>query len=92
AIVAALLIMVFGWGWADPLASVIVAILILISGWRVTRKSIHVLMEGKPDNIDMDSVINSLEELPDVIGIHDLHLWSITSDKNAFSCHVVVNE
>ncbi|WP_242057309.1 cation diffusion facilitator family transporter [Pseudalkalibacillus hwajinpoensis] len=92
AIVAALLIMVFGWGWADPLASVIVAILILISGWRVTRKSIHVLMEGKPENIDMDSVINSLEELPEVIGIHDLHIWSITSDKNAFSCHVVVNE
>ena len=45
AIIAALMILFFNWGWADPLASVIVAVLVLISGWRVTKDAVHVLME-----------------------------------------------
>lgn len=53
AIVAALMIIFFNWGWADPLASVIVAVLVLISGWRVTKESIHVLMEGTPKNVKL---------------------------------------
>ena len=48
AIIAALMILFFNWGWADPLASVIVAVLVLISGWRVTKDAVHVLMEGTP--------------------------------------------
>lgn len=91
AITAALLIMFFGWGWADPLASVIVAILVLISGWRVTKEAIHVLMEGTPKNVDLDDVIKTMEEVPGIIGIHDLHVWSITSGQNALSCHTVVD-
>lgn len=92
AVVAALLIMFFGWGWADPLASVIVALLVLISGYRVTKDSIHVLMEGTPSNIKIEEIIDLLKSTQGVIDIHDLHLWSITSGQNAFSCHVVVDE
>src|SRR5699024_12796264 len=51
AIIAALLIMFFGWGWADPLASVIVAALVLRSGYFVTKAGLHVLMEGTPENV-----------------------------------------
>lgn len=90
AVVAALLIMFFNWGWADPLASVIVAILVLISGWRVTKDAIHVLMEGTPKNIDLDDVINTMENVLGILSIHDLHVWSITSGQNALSCHAVV--
>ncbi|WP_419893854.1 cation diffusion facilitator family transporter [Oceanobacillus kimchii] len=91
AVTAALLIMFFGWGWADPLASVIVAILVLISGWRVTKDAIHVLMEGTPKNVDLDNIIKTMENVIGVLSIHDLHVWSITSGQNALSCHAVVD-
>ncbi|MBH9967345.1 cation diffusion facilitator family transporter [[Bacillus] enclensis] len=91
AIIAALLIMFFDWGWADPLASVIVAVLVLISGWRVTKDAVHVLMEGTPKNVDLDEVIKTVESVEGVEGIHDLHVWSITSGQNALSCHAVVD-
>ena len=90
AIVAALLILFFNWGWADPLASVIVAVLVLISGWRVTRDAVHVLMEGTPSDVDIDVVERRLREVQDVENVHDLHFWCITSGFNAISCHVVV--
>lgn len=91
AVAAALLIMFFGWGWADPLASVIVAVLVLISGWRVTKDAVHILMEGTPKNIDLDDIIQTMEAVPGVESIHDLHAWCITSGHNALSCHAVVD-
>lgn len=92
AIVAALFIMLFGWNWADPVASVIVAILVLLSGIRVTRDSLHILMEGTPKNVNMDEIIKTFKNTPGIIDIHDLHVWSITSGVNALSCHVVVDD
>ncbi|MBD1382831.1 cation diffusion facilitator family transporter [Metabacillus arenae] len=90
AIVAALLIMFFGWSLADPIASVLVAILIIVSGFRVTRDSFHILMEGAPHNIKVEEVKNALLTVSGVNNVHDLHIWSITSDFPALSCHVVV--
>ncbi|WP_407268597.1 cation diffusion facilitator family transporter [Radiobacillus sp. PE A8.2] len=92
AIIAAILIMIFGWAWADPLASVIVALLVLISGWRVSKDAVHVLMEGTPKNIEIEDIITSMEKVPGIKSIHDLHIWSITSGQNALSCHAVVEE
>jgi cobalt-zinc-cadmium efflux system protein len=90
AIAAGLLIYFFNWNLADPIASVMVAILIVISGWRVTKDSIHILMEGSPKGIDTEVVKNSLAAAPGVIEVHDLHVWCITSGFTALSCHVVV--
>lgn len=92
AIVAALLIMFFGWGWADPLASVIVALLVVRSGYHVTKASIHVLMEGTPSNVDVHEIIQLIEQTDGIESIHDLHIWTITSGTNALSCHAVVND
>lgn len=91
AIVAALLMIFFGWGWADPLASVIVAFLVLRSGFYVTKAAIHVLMEGTPKNINVSDVIHTIENIKGIQSIHDLHIWSITSGLNALSCHAVVD-
>lgn len=90
AIIAALLILFFGWGWADPLASVIVAVLVLRSGYLVTKSGLHVLMEGTPHNVDVEQVINIIKNTKGIQGVHDLHVWSITSGLNALSCHAVV--
>lgn len=91
AIAAALLMMSFGWGWADPLASVIVAVLVLRSGYYVSKSGIHVLMEGAPENVDVPDVIETIQNLKGIQSVHDLHVWSITSGLNAFSCHAVVD-
>ncbi|MFB1051138.1 cation diffusion facilitator family transporter [Paraliobacillus sp. JSM ZJ581] len=92
AIVAGILILLFDWNIADPIASVIVSILILGSGWRITKDSIHVLMEGKPDNINIEKVEQQLVSLDGVLQVHDLHVWSITSDFPALSCHLIVKK
>ncbi|MBH0065508.1 cation diffusion facilitator family transporter [Psychrobacter sp. SZ93C1] len=91
AIIAALLMMSFGWVWADAAASTIVAILILFSGYRVVRDSVHILMEGTPTGISLITVEQTLIAHPQVQKVHDLHVWSITSGLNALSCHVVVD-
>ncbi|MBO1003340.1 cation diffusion facilitator family transporter [Pseudogracilibacillus auburnensis] len=91
AIIAALLIMIFNWGWADPLASVIVAILVLVSGFRISKDALHVLMEGTPKNMEMNDILAAISDVKGIISIHDLHVWSITSGKHALSCHVVVD-
>lgn len=92
AIVAALLIMFFGWGWADPFASLLVAILVLRSGYFVTKDAVHVLMEGTPKNVEVEEIINMIQAEENVESIHDLHIWTITSGLNALSCHIVVRE
>jgi len=83
--------MFFGWGWADPLASVIVAALVLRSGYYVTKSGLHVLMEGAPQNVDVDDVIHTIKNKTGIVSVHDLHVWSITSGLNALSCHAVVD-
>lgn len=92
AIIAALLIMFFGWSWADPLASVIVSVLVLRSGYLVTKSSVHVLMEGTPTNVEVEKVTDKILKTNGINGIHDLHIWTITSGLNALTCHAVVNE
>lgn len=91
AIIAALLMIFFNWIWADAVASVLVAVLILISGWRVTKASFHVLMEGTPSNIDVEEIVTMMKGVEGIQGIHDLHVWSITSGQNVLSCHIIVD-
>ncbi|PLR97867.1 cation diffusion facilitator family transporter [Bacillus sp. T33-2] len=92
AIIAALLIYFFGWGIADPIASVAVCVLILVSGWRVTKESLHVLMEGAPDELKLDEIKPALLRIPHVCEVHDLHVWSITSGVPMLSCHISITE
>ena len=91
AIAAAVLMMAFGWRWADPLASVIVALLIAKSGWGVLKSSSHILMEGAPANIHCDDIVAEIKKVNGVESVHDLHIWTITSGLHALSCHIVVD-
>lgn len=92
AIIAALLMIFFGWGIADPIASVIVAILIIISGFRVTKESFHILMEGTPAHIETEKVKTALLQIPYVAEVHDLHIWSLTSGMPMLSCHISIED
>jgi len=92
AIVAAILIMAFGWDLADPIASVIVAALVLLSAYRITRDSVHILMEGTPAGYDADQIREELSEIPGVQNVHDLHIWSLSSDLPLLSAHLMLND
>jgi len=92
AIVAAVLIMAFGWYIADSIASMIVSVLVLFSGWNVLKESVNILMEAKPSNIDSDQVIESLKSIQGVKDIHDLHIWMITSEFSVMTVHLKVEE
>ncbi len=93
AILAAVLIMAFGWHIADPILSVLVALLIIKSGWSVVKKSAHILLEGAPANIDEATVKQLLlSEIPAVIDVHHIHVWSLTNDIKIMTLHVQVDE
>ena len=90
ALIAGALIWAFGWTWADSLASVIVAALMLWSGGRLLAQTTHILMEGTPTGIDAESLRTAVRGVPDVVDVHHLHLWNLASDVSACSAHVVL--
>lgn len=92
AIVAGLLMLLFDWYIADPIISVIVALLILKSAWGVLKQSIHILMEGSPVMINEEEVLAILENIEGVKNVHDLHIWTITSGLDTLSCHILIED
>ncbi|MGH7565001.1 MAG: cation diffusion facilitator family transporter [Gemmatimonadota bacterium] len=89
AMTAAVVIGLTGWAAADPLASLLIGILILVSSWRIVRDAIHILLEGTPHGLDVQDLIAAMREAEGVAGVHDLHVWTITSGYPALSAHVV---
>jgi cobalt-zinc-cadmium efflux system protein len=90
AIFAGVLIWVFGWNWADPIASVLISVLVVYSSWVLLKETVAVLMESAPGHIDVDEVRNVICRIADVRSAHDLHVWTITSGMVALSVHIVV--
>jgi len=88
AIAAGVLILLFGWRLADPLASLAIAALVIHSAWSLLRETVEVLMEGAPGHIDVDRVREAIRGVHGVESVHDLHVWTITSGRVALSCHV----
>ncbi len=92
AIIAGLLMYMFKWYIADPIISVIVAILILKSAWGIISHTIHILMEGSPITVKISDVKNILSSMEGVIDVHDLHIWTITSGLDCLSCHMIIED
>jgi len=80
-----------GWRWADPAASVAIALLVCWSAWALLSESVDVLMEGTPSGIEPDRVRDVLANVAGVEAVHDLHIWSITSGRISLSAHVAVD-
>ncbi|CAM3714359.1 cation diffusion facilitator family transporter [Marinicrinis lubricantis] len=92
AIAAGFVMWLFGWYIADPIISIIVAVLILKGAWSVIRHTIHILMEGTPASIESEEVKGLLQQLDQVIDVHDLHIWTITSGFHSLSCHLLIED
>jgi cobalt-zinc-cadmium efflux system protein len=92
AIAAAVIILISGWMPADPLISVLVALLILFGAWRLVRESVDVLLEAVPRHIDANAVNRAIMNIPGVEAVHDLHIWTLTSGVLAMSGHAVIRD
>ena len=89
---AALIIHFTGWLIADPIASVLMTVLIIRGAWRLVRDSVDVLLESVPAHISPGAVRAQLEAIPGIESVHDLHIWSVATGMVAMSVHAIVRE
>ena len=90
-IIAAILIHFTGANWLDPLISVMIGFIIVISAWRVLRSALHILLEGVPEGLSVMKINESLRSVDAVTNVHDLHIWNLSSDSVALSAHITLD-
>jgi cobalt-zinc-cadmium efflux system protein len=91
-VLAGVVILLTGWLYIDPLLSLGIAVLIAFGAWRIVRETVNLLMEGTPAEIDLGAVTMEITGTELVSSMHDLHVWALSSDQVALSCHVVVDD
>jgi cobalt-zinc-cadmium efflux system protein len=89
-VVAGLVVLATGWAYADPIAAILIGVLVVGSTGGVLRETVGVLLEGAPAGMDAREVGAAIAGTEGVVGVHDLHLWTITSGFPAMSAHVLV--
>ena len=92
AVIAGVIIYFTGANWLDPLVSVIIGFLILYNAWGILRDAIDILLEAKPRDIDAVKLVDDVMQVDGVLGVHDLHIWSITQNLRTMSAHVLTND
>ena len=91
-VAAALVIRFTGWSWVDPLVGVAIGFWVLPRTWILLRESTNVLLEGVPEGLDLDVVEQALLALPGVTGVHDLHIWALSSGRIALTAHIEADD
>ncbi len=91
-IAAALIIRFTGWTYADPLFAAAIGLFILPRAWRLGRAALRVLVQAAPAGLDMESLRRGLNDIDGVTGVHDLHVWTLTSDMDVASVHLVAGD
>ncbi|HIE21576.1 MAG TPA: cation transporter [Acidimicrobiia bacterium] len=91
-IAAALIIRFTGWPYADIVFGAAIGLFILPRAWRLGRRAIRILIQAAPEDLDMAQLTNQMERLEGVVGVHDLHVWTLTSEMEVASAHLTVNE
>jgi cobalt-zinc-cadmium efflux system protein len=91
-VIAAIIVRWTGWLAADPIASIVVTLIVVRSAWRLVRESVDVLLESTPAHISLGRVRDGLQAIVGIESVHDLHVWTVTSGMVAMSAHAVVRE
>ena len=89
-VLAGFLVVTLGWEVVDPLVAIMIGVVIIVSAWKVLRDAVLVLFEASPSHIDPEAVGTAMVGVPGVQEVHDLHVWSVSSDFPAMSAHVIV--
>jgi cobalt-zinc-cadmium efflux system protein len=90
-IVTGVVILATGWVVVDPIAGAVIALFLLPRTWSLLRQTVNVLLEGAPAHLDVNEIEAALASSPSVRRVHDLHVWTLTSGREAMSAHVVVD-
>ena len=91
-VVAGAIILLTGWLYIDPILSLGIAALIAFGAWRIVRETVNLLLEGTPSEVNLGDVTNEISSTKHVLGVHDLHVWALSSEETALSVHVVLEE
>ncbi|MBI4285377.1 MAG: cation transporter [Chloroflexi bacterium] len=91
-IVAAIIIAMTGWRYADPVAAIVIGCIILWGAVVLVRESVDILLEAVPGHIRLDKVEETIKQAPGVVAVHDLHVWTLTSGIYALSAHLMIND
>ena len=90
-VAAGALTLAFGWTWLDPVASLVIVLVIVWSTWRLMRQSTHLLFDGVPEHIALPAVRAYLAALPGVASVADLHVWAMGTEQTALTAHLLVH-
>jgi cobalt-zinc-cadmium efflux system protein len=91
-IVAAAVVLLTGWTLADPITSAAIAVMIVARTWALLKQAVNVLLEGTPAHLELGEIERAMRDVPGVQRVHDLHVWTLTSGREAMSAHVVVTD
>ena len=91
-IISGIIVYLTGWAYADPVAGFLIGIIILSGGVRVVKEATSIFLELVPKGFDVEEIAKLIAELPEVMGIHDIHIWSLTHKRVSFSAHIWVHD
>jgi cobalt-zinc-cadmium efflux system protein len=89
-VIAGVLILLTGWLWLDPFASLVVALVVVATTWGLLRESVDLAMDAVPGGVEHERVQGYLASLPGVLEVHDLHIWGISTTETALTAHLVL--
>jgi cobalt-zinc-cadmium efflux system protein len=92
AVIAGVIIYFTNANWLDPLVSVLIGFLILYNAWGILRETVDILLESTPRDLDVKKMVNDITQLDGVLGVHDLHVWSLTQNLRTMSAHILTED
>ncbi|HSK65567.1 MAG TPA: cation diffusion facilitator family transporter [Anaerolineales bacterium] len=92
AVIAGVIIFFTGANWLDPLVSVLIGFLILYNAWGILQETIEILLESTPRDVDIKKMVSDITDLDGVLGVHDLHVWSLTRNLRTMSAHILTED
>lgn len=91
-IIGGVIMLLSGWFWVDPIISVFIGLIITLAAWRILKEGLSVLLEATPKQVNITEMVNALSRMPGVKDVHDIHVWSISPELHAMSCHVLIDD
>lgn len=92
AVIAGVIIYFTGANWLDPLVSVLIGFLILYNAWGILRETVEILLESTPRDVDLKKLVSEITQVDGVLGVHDLHVWSLTQNLRTMSAHILTED
>jgi cobalt-zinc-cadmium efflux system protein len=92
AVIAGVIIYITNANWLDPLVSVLIGFLILYNAWGILRDAVDILLESTPRDVDMQALVKDVAQVDGVLGIHDIHVWSLTQNLRTMSAHILTDD